>query len=365
MQSNRLLFIGGPIDVGGAGKMLLFVANTCAPLYKSVYLYSIEQNSRPAGLSLTVDFISNPFKATNTNLWRLRTIFEIRKNVKRIKPDFICSFTTETATWVRFATLGLKTCVTSAERGDPFTLPSLWKTIARWVFQKSDACFFQLEHAIDFYGDRIKNKSFVIPNPFILKTDVEIFNGVRNKSIVSAGRFVVEKGFDVLIEAYSIVVKKHPDYKLIIWGEGPLLDDYKNQTEKLGISNRVSFPGYSNNVAASVQKEGIFVLSSRYEGIPNVLIEALSIGIPVITTDCSPGGPRFLVNDGERGLIVNIDDVTNLANSINNLIENEELYRKFEIRGPEIRSILSKEKIAGMWIEAINNILSQSVCKNT
>lgn len=359
MQHSTLLFIGGPIDVGGAGKMLQFVANSCASLFEKVILYSIEQNSRPTDLDVSVDFVSNPFEATNTNMWRLRTMIEIRKKVKQIKPDFVCSFTTETATWVRFATLGLKTCVTSAERGDPFSLPSIWKPIAKWVFRKSNACFFQLEHACDFYGPAIKKKSFVIPNPFILKNEVAVYSGERKKTIVSAGRFVIEKGFDVLIDAFSIVEKTHPEYKLVIWGEGPLLENYKKQIEKLGIFDKVLFPGYSSNVAASVQKEGIFVLSSRFEGIPNVLIEALSIGIPVVTTDCSPGGPRFLVEEGKRGSIVKIDDVCNMANSINQLIEDKELYKKFVTKGPEIRSLLSKDKISGMWINAINKILEK------
>ncbi len=361
MIEKTLLFIGGPIDVGGAGKMIKFVANSCSPYYKKVILYSIEQDKRPFDLDTSVEFISNPFEATNTNGWRIRTMIEIRRKVKNIEPDFICSFTSETATWVRIATLGLRAKVCSAERGDPYTLPLLWKKIAKWVFRKSDACFFQLAAAQDFYGSTVKQKSFVIPNPFILSSEVPVYKGRRNKTIVSAGRFVIEKGYDTLIKAFSIIEPKHPGYRLIIYGEGPLLIEYKQLIESLGLSEKVSFPGYSNNVADSVKEDGIFVLSSRYEGIPNVLIEALSVGIPSIATDCSPGGPRFLMDNGRRGLIVRIDDVEGMAEAILELIENKDLYNQFEMRGPEVRTLLSRDKIASLWMEAINKILAINV----
>lgn len=105
----------------------------------------------------------------------------------------------------------------------------------------------------------------MIPNPFILSDFVEPYKGERNKTIVSAGRFAPEKCYDVLINAFANVNKIHPDYKLILYGEGPLLDDYKQQAQQLHIENKVDFPGYVGSVAATVRKEGIFVLSSYYE----------------------------------------------------------------------------------------------------
>ena len=360
MQKYKIIFIGDSIDVGGAGKMIKFVANAMTDCDYKVYLLSLCQFERPTDLKDDVEYIPGEKDASFSLRGRLRMLKIIRRCVKGIKPTIICSFTSEVAFMSRIATIGLSTLFASAERGDPYSLPFFWKILVKWAYNKSDACFFQLEKAKQFFNQSIQGKSFIIPNPFILSTPVQPYDGKRNKTIVSAGRFVSEKGFDVLIDAFSLVVKRRPEYNLIIWGEGPLLQDYKRKIKTLGIEEKVFFPGYSNNVANCVRKEGIFVLSSRYEGIPNVLIEALSVGIPVVATNCSPGGPEFLTGNGERGIIVPMDNSEAMAGAIINLIEDDVLYHLFEVKGPEIRALLDKNLITTMWNSAFGEIIEKN-----
>ena len=144
---------------------------------------------------------------------------------------------------------------------------------------------------------------------------------------------------------------------MILYGEGPFLEQYKQQAERLGISGLIEYPGYVKGVAKAIREDGVFVLSSRYEGIPNSLIEALSIGIPCVSTDCTPGGPRFLTKDGNNGLLVPVDDVDAMADSINTIIENAELANRLSELGPTILSELSDDVISKKWIEAFGSIL--------
>lgn len=359
MSSKILLFVGDSIDVGGAGKMIKFVANVMADYGYKVYLLSLCQFERPRDLKDIVEYVPGERGANFSLKGRIRMLRIIRKSVKNIHPNIICSFTSEVAFMSRLATIGLPVLVASAERGDPYTLPFIWKVLVKWAYTKSDACFFQLEKAKQFFNQSIRDKSFIIPNPFILSTTVQPYNGKRNKTIVSAGRFVPEKGFDILIKSFAIVHNKYPEYNLIILGEGPLQEEYSKLIKSLSLSGFVFFPGYSRNVAESVRREGVFVLSSRYEGIPNVLIEALSVGIPVVATNCSPGGPEFLTGNGERGLIVPMDDCEAMAKAIIRLIEDEALYHLFEIKGPEIRTLLDVNLISNMWIDAFRRICEE------
>lgn len=359
MINQSILFICGHLDIGGAGKILKFVANNCLDHYSCVSILCCSQEAYSPSINPQIHLYSTTIPSRITIISRLQTMREIRSIVKKLSPSIICAFTSEVSVMGRLATLGLKSLYVSAERGDPYTLPYIWKILTHFSYSCSDACIFQLPKARDYYGKIVLKKSYVIPNPFILPYNVTPYAGLRNKTIVSAGRFQPEKGFDTLIEAFAKVVSRHPDYSLIIYGEGPLIKDYQKQIEALGITGKVSFPGYVQNVAESVRKEGMFVLSSLLEGIPNVLIEAMSVGIPVVSTDCSPGGPAFLTDNGRRGLIVPMNDSKAMSNAIMELIENKELYEKLEKEEPKIREILDEAVISEKWINTFSEIINK------
>lgn len=357
MVDKNIVFFGGFLDIGGAGKILKFVANSSAETFRRVTIVSNGQTERPSDIDKRIKFKSIIGPPSEGLKYRWRLTREIRNYIKGMKPDILCVFDSEHAVMARLATLGLKIKFASAERGDPYTFPWVWKVLTNICYGISDACFFQLEGARDFFNRSVISKSYVIPNPFILPSNVPPYTGVRNKTIVSAGRFVPEKGYDLLIKAFSVVVRKYPAYRLILYGEGPLLQDYEKLATELKIEDKISFPGYAPNVAEYVKKEGIFVLSSHYEGIPNVLIEAMSTGIPTISTDCTPGGPSFLTKEGERGILIPKNDKKAMIDAIINLIDNKKLYDQLVQRGPQIRYELDPSKIKAEWISAFNKVL--------
>lgn len=359
MKARSILFIGGSIDEGGAGKMLKYVANVSTGIFECVTIMSTEQKSRPSSINDDIRFVSCSVKRPFDLKWRIQIIRGIRKQVKIISPDIICSFTSEVAFMSRISTLGLTVVFTSAERGAPHTWNFMWKNIMRLTYELSDYCFFQLDRARDFFNKRIRQKSFVIPNPFVLKSDVSPYFGERKKTIIGAGRFVPEKGFDVLIDAYYIVAQKHPDYKLVIYGKGPLQEKYEQQLKQYGLLDKTEFPGYVSNVAETVREEGVFVLPSRLEGIPNVLLEAMSVGIPTVSANCEPGGPMFLSDKGERGLIVPMDDPQSLAEAIIKIIEDQSLSSKFQKNGPQVRELFNPSIISREWVDAFTSIIKQ------
>lgn len=357
MQNKKILFVINYLDLGGAGKMLKYVANLCAKNFDDVSVLTLYEKKQTEDLSEKIQYFSLDDNAKGGIVWRLLLLRKLRRKIKEINPAVVCTFVSDACVTTRLATLGLNLKVVSAERGDPFTESFLWDKLTRWAYGKSDYCFFQLAKARDFFGEKVAKKSFVIPNVFVQEEGVTPYHGERRKTIVSAGRFVAEKRYEVLIEAFAKVHERHPEYSMIIYGEGPFIDKYHELAKSLKVDEYITYPGYVKGVAKAVREDGIFVLPSLYEGIPNSLIEALSVGIPCVSTDCTPGGPYFLTKGGKNGLLVPVDDSKAMAEAIYKIIEDQNIADDLSRRGPSIVDELTNEMVSKQWIDAFAKII--------
>ena len=158
------------------------------------------------------------------------------------------------------------------------------------------------------------------------------------------GRLTEQKGFDTLIKAFGDVSNKHSDYQLKIYGEGEKKEELNSLIKELKLKEKVVLCGSSSEAIKEVANSEIFVLSSRYEGMPNALIEAMATGTACISTDCN-FGPSDLIIDGVNGILVPVDDIELLSNKINYLIENENIRKTLEENAISIREKLDKDNI--------------------
>jgi len=166
------------------------------------------------------------------------------------------------------------------------------------------------------YGP-IRQKIVVIHNPCHL-TDEPIPSQVRHRTsqtILAVGRLVAQKGFDILIRAFDIVRQNMPGVRLVIVGEGPERATLEALVEQLALHDDVSLPGFTKNIASEYRRADLFVCSSRTEGFGNVIVEALSFGLPVVSTAC-PHGPAEILDGGRYGILAPVDDPHALAQSI-------------------------------------------------
>ena len=210
----------------------------------------------------------------------------------------------------------------------------------RWLFPHVDLIITVSEGVIE---DTIKVAGYprerlvALPNPIITpdvfrKSEEPVghpwFGTPSIPVILGAGRLTKEKGFATLIRAFKIV-RQHKDCKLVIIGEGPLRPDLENLVDELGLADSVAMPGYTDNPYAWMKKSSLFVLSSLWEGSGNVLIEAMALGVPSISTDC-PYGPSETLANGKYGALVPVDDPESMAkamlDTLSNPISAKELY---------------------------------------
>lgn len=362
MKSKKLIFIVHNLGYGGAQKMLVYVAETCLNQYQDIRLLALSDKKTELDVDKRIRITKLHYKLYQNKLKKfkekIKTIKELRAYLKKEQPEAVCIFGLDTFLLTRVAIFGMKSKIIVSERNAPTSYGKFWYQFSKWLYQKSDAVVFQLEDVKKMYNKNVQKKSYVIPNPY-RENGVECFKGTREKIITAAAaKFDKRKGIDTLIKAFSVVHNKHKEYRLIIYGEGPLKENYISLCKKLNVDSYVSFPGTTANVAEKICRASVFVLPSRNEGIPNVLMEAMGAGIPCVACDCIPGGPRLLMNSGERGKLVPVDDVNAMANAINQIIENPELQSRLSMKGQEVRELFSDKKIKRMWLDVFENTLN-------
>ena len=173
-------------------------------------------------------------------------------------------------------------------------------------------------------------------------------SSLASKVVVSAGRLVPDKRFDRLIKAFELVVQRHPDWTLRIYGEGPWLERLQRSVLKRHLYNHVFLVGPTRRLEERLAKGSIFALSSRSEGFGMALLEALSCGLPAVSFDC-PVGPREIIGHGEDGLLVPPGDIEGLAEGICRLIEDEELRRSFGAAARRKAAAYGPDAVAESW----------------
>lgn len=190
----------------------------------------------------------------------------------------------------------------------------------------------------------------------------EIFRNRLNgrKILLAAGRLTYQKGFDKLILSFASVSSKYPEWSLVILGEGEDRHKLMAQASSLGVERNMAFPGVVGNVGDWFAAADAYIMTSRFEGFPNTLLEAMAYGLPVLAVDCKTGPSDVIVPD-VNGLLVDQDDPQALIAGIERLIGDADLRKKIAVEATKVREVYSVEKIAKQWEKIFNNIISNKV----
>lgn len=201
----------------------------------------------------------------------------------------------------------------------------------------------------------------VVPNP--ITVNVSQVAELKQKRVVALGRLSPQKNFASLIRAFKLVVAVHPDWELIIYGDGSQKGMLLKLVEDLGLKNNVKLPGYTGNITQALLDSSIFALSSVFEGFPLVILEAMACGVPVVSYAC-PCGPRDLIREGVDGFLVPVNNEKLMAERLNFLIENENARIKAG-RSAKIRSMdFSLDNVTRIWMDLFNTLLQSKKTLN-
>ena len=256
-------------------------------------------------------------KSMNKYFYALRLIPYIRKILKKTNSDVVFSFGEWFNPFVILATWGMKYPVFVCDRMSPtLKFGIILDTAKRFLYKKAKGIIAQTTYAADVIRKRTNAKNVaVIPNPLNLMNYILC---EKKNYIVTLGRLSKEKGHIYLIKAFAKINK--PDWTLHIVGDGPLRSEFEYLVKNLGIEKKVIFHGHLKDFSLIFSESKIFVLPSLSEGYPNALIEAMSVPLACISSDCI-AGPADIINNGENGLLIEPANVEALTGALNKLIE--------------------------------------------
>lgn len=370
-QGPRLTLVINSLGGGGAERVLSTMANWWADHGVSVTLITLAGTGSdfyplsPAVRRVALD-LSRPssglLDALRANAAR---VAGLRRALRNSRPDAVISFCDITNVLVLAAGTGMRVPVIVSERIDPRRYPigRFWSALRRLVYRRAAALVVQTE-ALRPWAEThtAPGRVAVIPNPVRVEAataECQIDAATRQAPehrIVAMGRLDPQKGFDVLLRAFARCALQAPDWTLTILGEGPERPALECMISELGLAGRVTLPGRVSDPAARLRAADLFVLSSRFEGFPNALVEAMACGLPVLSTDC-PTGPAEIIRPGVDGVLVPPDDEEALARALLYLIENPDERRRLAARAPEVAERFSLERVMAMWDQVVKRTI--------
>ena len=229
----------------------------------------------------------------------------------------------------------------------------------KFLYKRADGFVFQTDEARDYFCKKIQDKSIVIANPVddrFLKTK---YVGYKSTEFINVGRLNEQKNQILLIESFKDIIKKYPNYKLLIYGEGSLKNELSMYIKDNKLNNNVKLCGNVDDIENILKDKKGFILSSKYEGMPNALMEAMAVGLPCISTSCPCGGPKELIDGNKNGLLVENNNKEELTSSICRLIEDNNICRQLSKNARDKMQEYNCDKIVNKWFDFM-----KEVCNN-
>lgn len=352
----KIVFVTGSIGLGGAAKMLCFVAESLAQRGHEIHIVDLNTNQNASGYQRPVSDNIGLHTVVGSNkkgLQRVEQIKQIAKIAKSVKADLLIGFTLFPNFMVSIVGKMLRIPSIMSERGDPkwtFTGSPVLKLFLM-VINRCTGGVFQTEGAKYLYGEKLKKNGTVIANPIFIEGEVPcVRQSEREKTVVSVGRLDnYQKRYDVMLDAFSIFSKKHPEYILKLYGKGSDEEKIALWVKEKGLEEKVRFMGLTTKPMEDTAKDGMFLITSDFEGISNSLLEAMAVGLPCVSTDHTPGGARLLITDHENGLLAPIEDAEKLAEALCEFAENPELAEKCGKNARDVINRFAPERIVDMW----------------
>lgn len=367
----KVCFFYGNLLRGGAQRVMSGLANQFTAWGDEVILltldkgdsgYKLDPGVRVCGLDVAGDSGNRVDSLSRMG----KTLKALRRWERRERPDVVICFSTHLSFQLLLA---LSFCrgrckMIASERANPAVVEKhALEHLEDRCLERLDGFIFQTQRVSELFPQSLREKGRVIHNGLFsgdIPETVTEYSQRRFKSICAIGRLDYQKAYDTMIKAFAIFARQHPEHVLNIYGRGPdkLRKELQELAANLNVGGRVIFHGNLPDVLDRIKDDGMFLMTSRYEGMPNALIEAMACGLPCVCTDCD-FGPGELIEDGVSGLLSPVDDTEAIAAAMARIADEPGLGEKLSRGALEIRRSHSREEICRQYHSYIEEIVNK------
>ena len=363
----RLLFFIHSLCGGGAERVTVNLANHWAAKRWHITIVTLTSRSPdfyeldPTVRRISLELAGGESRNVLAGLWKnLRRVRALRQVLRQVQPDIALALMSTANVILALATRGLANlCAIGAERIHPpqFPLGAQWEALRRSTYGQLAAVVALTQESAEWLRQHTRaHRVPIIPNMALWPLAVQaprLIPSIRvadRHILLAVGRLDKQKGFDWLLEAFRALAQTYYDWTLVILGEGPERRTLETQVQAARLDGRAFLPGRAGNVGEWYERADLYVMSSRFEGFPNTLAEAMAHGLPAVSFDCDTG-PRDIIRPEVDGLLVPPGNVDALTAALDRLMGDAALRAQFAARAVEARARFSMERVAGMWEE--------------
>ena len=363
---KRIAFHLNCLARGGAERVVTNLANQFAKEGYEVFIATEWQEEDEYQIDDAVTRVHVGLRDEDQNKGRvtkfLLRIKYLKQFVREYKPDVLIAFAKRANYRALMSAGNMKIPVVISIRTDPkghydsFTD----KIQNKWLFPKAAGCVFQTKGQKEFFKPLLQDNSRVILNPINPKYIGVEAPTEREKSVVHHARLVDFKNQPMLVKAFLRVHEKHPDYVLKMYGDDSH-DGTREILEKIIADNHaedyVFIMGGSDSLEKELPKGSVYAFSSDWEGMPNSLLEAMALGMPIVATDCPCGGPATVMTNEVDGLLIPVKDEDALVAGINRLIEDRDLAERLGNNARKIADIGNSKAVFAQWKDFLESVM--------
>lgn len=359
----KVLFIVSGLGMGGAERVVSLLSAAWATRGWEISVAAFDAPQDPVAYKFAdqVELIrlgiapggGSQLRGLKSSAQRLHAL---RKLLLSKQPDLVISFLTKVNVLTLLAAVGTGIPVMISERNNPFEQRAhpLWAWSWTKLTRRAEEIVLQTEAIRRLYPPAIAKRAEVIPNPVAIP---DIAPRPHDGLVLAAvGRLAEQKGFDLLIPAFAALAGECPEWSLTIFGEGPERPRLERMVRDFGLEDRIRLPGNSANHGEWIGMADAFVLSSRFEGFGNVLVEAMMGGLPVVAFDCD-FGPAEIVTHNVSGLLVPAGDVETLIVNLRNILKVSSLRDRLGAAARTSAARFATERIVLKWDSLVNRFL--------
>lgn len=371
----RITFLLASLGSGGAERVVSLLANKMVECGHKLEIVCLKFND----IYYQTDSRVKVTLAMQETKNRLTELFWLRKYVKRQKPDVVIPFTEGVYCFTILSLLGTGIPIIASERLDPAAMSPTRKLLKRLLLPYADWLVVQTQSIKAYFPKSIQKKTSIIYNPVVTEvfkspnglqiqssnaassvqssnTPMEGMGQEKQNRIISVGRLYPQKNQEMMIRAFAKVADEFPDWQLVIFGEGPLRAELEFLVSSFKLEGRVLLPGRTEHVIEELRKSKIFCMSSDYEGMSNSMIEAICVGLPIVTTDVS--GVKELVENVVNGFVIPCGDENKLSIAFEKLMNNRQLIKDFSKYSYAKRELFKIDSIVEQWEKLIQQVVS-------